>query len=391
MEWRVILVELLIVLALPYVLMKLAAKRVMSSHLDPPEKMHRLNLSAMWIILILVVALITFRVQVDVPRVHKDALRGISPSVAEGTPFAIVTLAFWAGALVALAMILLSPILRNYLALKGAEPRKRGGMFGAVIVLVAMVSIGVVFFEVFFALPEQWQTLMTVLIMFLVLTALKVAVGPLLFLTLTKRAEGAIRERVTLAARRLDVPIRDVRILKSPAPISNAMTTGAVPGFKYVIVTESLETLSPDEFDAVLAHEFGHMIQHHLLIKLLTPLVILLLAATLTIAPDSIADPQSAIGGFLTGVLPILLLMFSPVINGLLSITLEKQADDFAAQAVGPDPVASALGKIASDNLMKMDTGKVWNLLNQHPGIGNRILRLKKRFPSRPRRETTRF
>jgi hypothetical protein len=81
-------------------------------------------------------------------------------------------------------------------------------------------------------------------------------------------------------------------------------------------------------------------------------------------------------------VLPIVIITTQLVVVGVVGIKLEQQADDYAASVVGADEMRRALEKLAEDNMMKLRTGRFWNIMSQHPGMEQRIQRLQERARS---------
>ena len=79
--------------------------------------------------------------------------------------------------------------------------------------------------------------------------------------------DGFFRERIRALCRRAGIRYRD--ILYWPLFGGRMLTAGVmgiVHRFRYILVTDALlTTLTPDEIDAVIAHEIGHVRKHHLL------------------------------------------------------------------------------------------------------------------------------
>ena len=79
--------------------------------------------------------------------------------------------------------------------------------------------------------------------------------------------EGFFRERIRALCRRAGIRYRD--ILYWPLFGGRMLTAGVmgiVHRFRYILVTDALlKTLAPEEIDAVIAHEIGHVRKHHLL------------------------------------------------------------------------------------------------------------------------------
>lgn len=170
-----------------------------------------------------------------------------------------------------------------------------------------------------------------------------------------------------------------IRILDTRGnPMANAAFAGFGPGPKYLFLTDTLvEELSDDELEAVVAHELGHRKRHHIALKLATRLGALVVAALLFAAGAVVTHDVSRPVGVLLFVVALLVLVASPfLVNGAVGIALEKQADGYAAELVGPEPLRGALEKLAEVNMMKRRTGRLFNVITQHPGTEQRIERL---------------
>ena len=70
------------------------------------------------------------------------------------------------------------------------------------------------------------------------------------------------------------------------------------------------------------------------------------------------------------------------VVVGVVGIKLEQQADDYAASVVGAAEMRRALENLAEINMMKLRTGRFWNIMSQHPGMEQRIQRLQEQARS---------
>jgi STE24 endopeptidase len=195
----------------------------------------------------------------------------------------------------------------------------------------------------------------------------------------TTRLPSDLRARLLELCRAQGLRVRDVRLMQSRSQkVANAFFLGLIPWFRYIVISDYLvDQLDEDELHAVVAHEIAHGKRHHLLLRLIAGLVI---AAVLT--------------GGLIGILlllrdlsPLWVLVAVPLIlpvailgaHGIISIRLEQKADDFAADVVGLDPTIRALEKLADLNMMKRRTGRIWNVLTQHPAVQQRVDRLQAR------------
>jgi Zn-dependent protease with chaperone function len=209
-----------------------------------------------------------------------------------------------------------------------------------------------------------------------------IVIPPLMFRAMgAKRAEGMDRERILEACARLGFRPRDVLILADPSDrIANAMVAGPIRRLAVLVLTDQmLERFPQDELEAVLAHEVAHVRGHHLLLKL-GALLASFLAVTIVFAAISSAldiDPGPVVFVILLFLFPASLFL----IQGALGVALERRADDYAARAIGPDPTKRALERLAEVNMVKRRTGRLWNLLAQHPGLDARVKRLEAMRP----------
>lgn len=180
--------------------------------------------------------------------------------------------------------------------------------------------------------------------------------------------------------------VREVRILDSRGgKVANAAISGVLPNLRYVFLTDHLlDVLDDDEVEAVLAHEIGHGKGHHLLAKLGVGLLVLAALLALVTLPGAgvLAALIGAVGPVLLVVaFPILVVAVLVLVHGVLGVALEKRADDYAVRAVGAAPLTHALEKLTEANAMKRRTGWLWNVLQQHPGMEQRINRLTEQHP----------
>jgi STE24 endopeptidase len=214
----------------------------------------------------------------------------------------------------------------------------------------------------------------------LVNPALRVRILP------TKPLEGSARERATALARRIGVRIADVRVLETRGErIANAFVMGLFRRTRYVVVTDVLlEQFAPEEFDAVLAHEFGHAKRRHLWLKMLAFFGTAVIAAGLALTfveAVGMSDGTAAIA------IPIVAIVAMIVMRGRFSFALERAADDFGASYTTTQAMVAALERLATVNAVKRKTGLIWNLITQHPAVERRIARLHTRIDGQDRQE----
>ncbi len=197
---------------------------------------------------------------------------------------------------------------------------------------------------------------------------------------------GESRELIEAFCRRQGVSFGE--ILTWPffeGRVLSAGVVGMVGKFRYLLLTPALlDTASPDELEAVLAHEIGHVKKHHLMLYLLLlmglgvliqlglqPLLYGLLGSPvlLGIFLELAGDPQSLVS-LLAGIpLVILALLYVRFVFGYFMRNFERQADLYAYHATGgAGPLSAILEKIAwlGGNIRERPC---WH----HFGIGQRV------------------
>ncbi len=167
----------------------------------------------------------------------------------------------------------------------------------------------------------------------------------------------------------------------------NAYFTGLGRSKRIVLFDTLIASNSEAELEAVLAHELGHYKLHHVLLGLLQTAAILLAGCALIgwLAHQPWLLPQFGIrhgDDALALIVCVLLVeMASPVLGvtrNWISRRHEYQADDFARQMVGAEPMASALLRLSRDNASTLTTDPLYALVNfSHPPVPMRVRRLQ--------------
>ena len=154
---------------------------------------------------------------------------------------------------------------------------------------------------------------------------------------------GPVRDRLERLSRRFRFRFTDILIWDTDGMMANAGVSGALPFFRYVLLTDVLiQNLNPHEIAAVFGHEVGHIRHRHLtffgfffvgslgVLTLATDLVWMMARSGLGEQPISLSQ-ESMAQGVITLVLGI---AYFALIFGILSRRFERQADVFGARAV---------------------------------------------------------
>lgn len=187
-----------------------------------------------------------------------------------------------------------------------------------------------------------------------------------LFNKLTPLPEGALRDRLLALGERTGFRAKTIEVIDGSkrSGHSNAYFTGFGRFRRIVLFDTLIAQLTPEELEAVLAHEIGHYRRGHIpkMIALSAALMLGGFAAIAWLArsewfnrafgfPYGEIAPSLLLFGLLSGAVTF---WFTPLGN-LLSRKYEYEADAFAREAVGgAGPMVAALRKLAQKNLTNL-------------------------------------
>ena len=187
-----------------------------------------------------------------------------------------------------------------------------------------------------------------------------------LFNKLTPLPEGDLRSRLMALGERTGFKASTIEVIdgSKSSGHSNAYFTGFGRFRRIVLFDTLIAQLTPEELEAVLAHEIGHYRRGHIP-KLIAVSAAMMLGGFAAIAwlarslwfntafgfpPGEIA-PSFLLFALLSGIVTF---WFAPLGN-VLSRKFEYEADAFARDAVGgPSPMIGALRKLAQKNLTNL-------------------------------------
>ncbi len=205
-----------------------------------------------------------------------------------------------------------------------------------------------------------------------------------LFYRLTPLPDGPLKSRLLALAARVGVPVTGVWIVDQSrkSRTANAAVTGLGRTRRILLFDTLLDTFTPDEVEAVLAHELAHQIHGDIRRGLLVQGVLTL--ATLWIAAAALGaggawlhldGPADVAGLPLFGLVVLAVgLAALPAANGW-SRHVEHTADRFALETLpGPGPFIGAMERLAALNLAEREPHRIEEFfLYSHPPIGRRI------------------
>lgn len=210
-----------------------------------------------------------------------------------------------------------------------------------------------------------------------------------LFNKFTPLEDGEMKQRIEALLERTGFESNGVFVMdgSSRSGHGNAYFTGFGKNKRIVFFDTLLEKLSPDEVEAVLAHELGHFKHGHIKKRLLEASLMTLaglaLLGWLVQQPVfysglgmNTESPAIALLLFMT-VVPILFFFIGPI-TAIKSRKHEFEADAFAAQHVGSQHLISALLKLYRDNASTLTPDPSYSAYHDsHPPAKIRIDHLK--------------
>lgn len=243
--------------------------------------------------------------------------------------------------------------------------------------LLAVVKVAGQFWWVWgFVLVFGFQLVMLVLYPKLILP---------LFNKLTPLPEGDLRNRLLALGERTGFRAKTIEVIDGSkrSGHSNAYFTGFGRFRRIVLFDTLIAQLTPEELEAVLAHEIGHYRRGHVP-KMILFSAVSLLAGFAVVAwlaaspwfnpsfgfPSNEMAPSFLLFGLLSGVVTF---WFTPVANTMMR-RYEYQADAFARDAMGkPEPMVGALRKLAQKNLTNLTPHPLFSaFFYSHPTIVER-------------------
>ena len=255
--------------------------------------------------------------------------------------------------------------------------------------LVGLVLGSVVVELLYFTMqkwPEYWWVLAWLLFMglFIVLAQLAPVVLFPIFYKFEPLENEDLRRRLVMLSQRAGTRVRGIYRwrLSEKSKKANAALTGLGPTRRIILADTLLDNYSPEEIEAVLAHELGHHVHRHILKSILVQAVITFVGFwaanwTLHYAVDQhwfefISDFADL--PLLALVSVVLSLLLMPVLNAYSRFN-ERQADRYAFESIASvEPFISSMNKLAEQNLAERAPSKwVEWFFHSHPSISRRL------------------
>ena len=255
--------------------------------------------------------------------------------------------------------------------------------------LVGLVFASIVVELLYFTIrqwPQHWWILAWALCMglFVLLAQLAPVVLFPLFYKFEPLEDEDLRRRLVVLSEHAGTRVRGVYRwkLSEKSKKANAALTGLGATRRIILADTLLDNYTPEEIEAVLAHELGHHVHRHILKSIFVQAAITFLGFwaanwTLHYAVDQhwflqLSDFANLPLLALVSVLLSLLLM--PALNAYSRFN-ERQADRYAFESIESiAPFVSSMNKLADQNLAERTPSKwVEWIFHSHPSISRRL------------------
>lgn len=210
-----------------------------------------------------------------------------------------------------------------------------------------------------------------------------------LFNKFTPLEEGELKSKITQLFERCGFNSKGIYIMDGSkrSGHGNAYFTGIGNNKRIVFFDTLIDALSPDEIEAVLAHELGHFKCKHILKQMLTSTLITLIGfAILGVLKQQnwffeglgVLQNNNAVALLLfILVMPVFTTFLQPL-SSHLQRKFEFEADAFASTMANPEHLIQALVKLYRENASTLTPDPLYSSFHHsHPPAGVRINHLK--------------
>ncbi len=234
--------------------------------------------------------------------------------------------------------------------------------------------------------PQNWWLLAWALFMvlFIVLAQLAPVVLFPIFYKFEPLEDEELRRRLVVLSERAGTRVRGIYRwkLSEKSKKANAALTGLGATRRIILADTVLDNYTPDEIEAVLAHELGHHVHRHIFKSILVQAGITFVGFwaanwALHYAVDRrMFEELSDFANLplLALVSVVLSLLLMPALNAYSRYN-ERQADRYAFESISSvQPFISAMNRLAEQNLAERTPSKwVEWLFHSHPSISRRL------------------
>jgi STE24 endopeptidase len=211
-----------------------------------------------------------------------------------------------------------------------------------------------------------------------------------LFNKQTPLEDGELKTEIEKFALKADFNLDKIFVIDGSkrSTKANAYFAGFGKTKRIVLYDTLINDLTTDEIVAVLAHEVGHYKRKHIIFNLISSVLLtgftlyilsLLIDSQLLSNALGVSIPSFHIGLIAFGILYSPISEITSLMMNYISRKFEYQADDYAKEYFGAEPLISSLKKLSKNSLSNLTPHKTYVFMNySHPTLRERIVNLRK-------------
>lgn len=198
--------------------------------------------------------------------------------------------------------------------------------------------------------------------------------------------EGDLRTQIMDFTQKVKFPLSNIFLIDGSkrSTKANAYFSGFGKKKTIVLFDTLMKDHTTEELVGILAHEIGHYKKKHVIMGIVMSIVqtgIMLFILSLTIISSSLTQAMGSegvvfhLGLMAFGILYSPLSMFTGLLGSYISRKNEYEADDFAKENYGAQPLADSLKKLSVNHLSNLNPHPLYVFFHySHPPL---VLRLK--------------
>ena len=211
-----------------------------------------------------------------------------------------------------------------------------------------------------------------------------------LFNKLSPLESGSLREKIESFSSKVKFPLKNIFIVNGSkrSTKANAYFSGIGSRKSIVLYDTLMNDQSEEELVAILAHEVGHYKKRHIIQGMILSILhtgFLLFMVGLFVGNEQLSQalavhtPNFHIGILAFGILFSPISMITGLFMNVLSRKNEYEADNYAKEHYGAEPLISSLKKLSVNHLSNLQPHPAYVFFNySHPPLLARIENLKK-------------
>jgi len=200
---------------------------------------------------------------------------------------------------------------------------------------------------------------------------------------------GSLRDKIEGYGNKVGFKLNKIFVLDGSkrSTKANAYFSGFGSEKRVTLFDTLINDLDEDEIVAVFAHEVGHYKRKHIIFNLVLSILLtgftlwllsLFVASPVLSAALGVDQPTFHIGLIAFGILYTPISEITGLLMNLVSRKFEYQADDYAKETFGAEPLVTSLKKLSKNSLSNLTPHPAYEFYHySHPSLTKRIRNLR--------------